>query len=95
MSDWEAIKDAVLDGIHAANIRYEEWSRGWWVTDSGVEGPSTRDEVVHCEAVSETLEAHLRCELEAILAKTVAVSSPVQCREYSSELCMADPAGTP
>ena len=38
MLDWKAIKKAILDGIHAANVRYEEWSRGWWVTDSGVEG---------------------------------------------------------
>ena len=38
MPDRESIKDAILDGIHAANVSYEEWSRGWWVTDSGVEG---------------------------------------------------------
>ena len=38
MPDSESIKEAILDGIHAANVRYEEWSRGWWVTDSGVEG---------------------------------------------------------
>ena len=38
MPDSEAIKKAILDGIHAANVRYEEWSSGWWVTDSGVEG---------------------------------------------------------
>ncbi len=38
MPDREAIKEAILDGIHTANVRYEGWSRGWWVTDSGVEG---------------------------------------------------------
>ena len=38
MPDKEAIKEAILDGIGAANVRYEVWSRGWWVTDSGVEG---------------------------------------------------------
>ena len=38
MPDSESIKKAILDGIHEANVLYEEWSRGWWVTDSGVEG---------------------------------------------------------
>lgn len=38
MPDGKAIKNAILDGIHEANVRYEKWSRGWWVTDSGVEG---------------------------------------------------------
>ena len=33
-----ALRDAILNGVHSANIDYEEWSNGWWVTDSGVEG---------------------------------------------------------
>ena len=32
------IRDAILDGVHTANVEYEEWSNGWWVTDSAVEG---------------------------------------------------------
>ena len=38
MPDSKSIKKAILAGIHEANVRYEKWSRGWWVTDSGVEG---------------------------------------------------------
>lgn len=32
------LRDAILTGVHAANVEYEEWSNGWWVTDSAVEG---------------------------------------------------------
>ena len=32
------LSDAILKGVHSANVEYEKWSRGWWVTDSGVEG---------------------------------------------------------
>ena len=32
------IRDAILAGIETANVRYEKWSRGWWLNDSGVEG---------------------------------------------------------
>lgn len=38
MPDRKAIKKAILDGIHAVNVRYEKWSRGLWVIDSGIEG---------------------------------------------------------
>ena len=34
----EDIKDAILQGVRKANVDYEQWSRGWWVSDSGVEG---------------------------------------------------------
>ena len=34
----EAVVDAALRGIASANARYEEWSKGSWVCDSGVEG---------------------------------------------------------
>lgn len=33
-----AIRDAILTGIQTANVEYEKWSNGWWITDSGVEG---------------------------------------------------------
>ena len=33
-----AIEKAILDGVQTANKRYEKWSRGGWVSDSGVEG---------------------------------------------------------
>ena len=29
---------AALDAIQAANTKYESWSNGWWLIDSGVEG---------------------------------------------------------
>lgn len=35
----EAIRMAVMEGVQAANTRYETWSRGGWLTDSGAEGP--------------------------------------------------------
>ena len=34
----EQVIEAVLEGTAAANQSYEQWSNGWWVTDSGVEG---------------------------------------------------------
>lgn len=34
----DAVVDAVLRGIATANVRLEDWSRGAWVTDYGVEG---------------------------------------------------------
>lgn len=33
-----AIREATLEGVQAANVEYEKWSGGWWVTDSGIEG---------------------------------------------------------
>ncbi|MYK33307.1 MAG: hypothetical protein F4051_16870 [Boseongicola sp. SB0670_bin_30] len=33
-----AIRRAILEGVQAANVEYEKWSCGWWVTDSGIEG---------------------------------------------------------
>ena len=38
MAGRRVIRDAILDGVHTANVKYEKWSNGWWVTDSGVEG---------------------------------------------------------
>lgn len=32
------IRDAILQGVRKANVDYEQWSRGWWVGASGVEG---------------------------------------------------------
>lgn len=32
------VVDAVLRGIDSANVRFEEWSKGSWVSDYGVEG---------------------------------------------------------
>ena len=34
----KVIRDAILEGVQTANVEYEKWSNGWWVTDSGVEG---------------------------------------------------------
>ena len=31
------IENALLEGVQDANRKYERWSRGWWLTDSGVE----------------------------------------------------------
>ena len=44
-----AIGNAILDGVQVANRRYESWSRGGWLTDSGVEGHvvSTIGEKLH------------------------------------------------
>ena len=38
MTARETIKDTILQGVQEANEEYEEWSNGWWLTDSGVEG---------------------------------------------------------
>ena len=38
MPSSKAIRSAIFAGIRAANVEYEKWSNGWWVTDSGVEG---------------------------------------------------------
>ena len=44
-----AIENAILDGVQVANRRYEKWSRGGWLSDSGVEGHvvSTVGEKLH------------------------------------------------
>ena len=44
-----AIRNALLDGVKEANRRYEKWSRGSWLSDSGVEGHvvSTICETLH------------------------------------------------
>ena len=34
----KVIRNAILEGLRAANVEYEQWSNGWWVNDSGVEG---------------------------------------------------------
>ena len=31
------IRQAIFAGIRAANVKYESWSNGWWLTDSGAE----------------------------------------------------------
>ena len=36
----EAIGTAIMEGVQTANRRYEAWSRGGWLTDSGAEGPA-------------------------------------------------------
>ena len=36
----EAIGNAIMEGVQAANRRYEAWSRGAWLTDSGADGPA-------------------------------------------------------
>lgn len=38
MPDRRVLRNAILNGVHTANVEYEEWSNGWWVTDSAVEG---------------------------------------------------------
>ena len=38
MPDRKSISNAILTGIQTANVEYEKWSNGWWITDSGVEG---------------------------------------------------------
>ncbi len=38
MPSSKAMRSAIFAGIRAANVEYEKWSNGWWVTDSGVEG---------------------------------------------------------
>ena len=38
MVDRRAMRNAILDGVQVANRRYEKWSRGGWLSDSGVEG---------------------------------------------------------
>lgn len=36
----EVIGKAIMEGVQAANRRYETWSGGGWLTDSGAEGPA-------------------------------------------------------
>ena len=38
MPEREAIRKAILAGIHDANVLYEEWTGELWIVDSGVEG---------------------------------------------------------
>ena len=38
MPNRSAIRGAILQGVRKANLDYEQWSRGWWLSDSGVEG---------------------------------------------------------
>ena len=38
MAGGTTIGEAIFAGIEAANVKYEELSNGWWLTDSGVEG---------------------------------------------------------
>ena len=38
MPDKKTIRKAIFAGTRSANVKYEKWSDGWWVTDSGVEG---------------------------------------------------------
>ncbi len=38
MPDRKAIAVAIHRGTRDANRKYETWSSGWWLTDSGVEG---------------------------------------------------------
>lgn len=52
MIDRQAIGEAIMEGVQAANRRYEAWSRGGWLTDSGAEGPTV-------EAVGEKLHGAL------------------------------------
>lgn len=49
VADRRAIRNAILDGVQVANRRYENWSRGGWLSDSGVEGHvvSTIGEKLH------------------------------------------------
>ena len=44
-----AVERAILDGVQIANKRYEKWSRGGWLSDSGIEGHvvSTVGEKLH------------------------------------------------
>ena len=45
----------MLDGVQVANTRYENWSRGGWLSDSGVEGHvvSTIGEKLHGQIAGE------------------------------------------
>ena len=45
------IIEAVHEGTADANQRYEKWSNGWWVTDSGVEG-------LMVAGIAETIHKH-------------------------------------
>ena len=45
------IVDAINEGIVAANRKYEGWTNGYWVTDSGVESL-----MVNC--IAESLHKH-------------------------------------
>ena len=38
MPNRTAIRQAIFAGIRAANVKYESWSNGWWLTDSGAHG---------------------------------------------------------
>lgn len=55
------IIEAVHEGASVANARYESWSNGSWVTDSGVEGLMV---TYIAEAVSECQAKHESLDLE-------------------------------
>ena len=38
MPSRKTIREAIFTGTKSANVKYEKWSNGWWLTDSGVEG---------------------------------------------------------
>ncbi len=37
MPSRKTIREAIFAGTRSANVKYEELSNGWWLTDSGVE----------------------------------------------------------
>ena len=61
----EQIVEGILKGTAKANARYEKWSNGWWVTDSGVEGLMVAS---IAEALHRRQEAHESVLMEMSMA---------------------------
>ncbi|MDE2808462.1 MAG: hypothetical protein OXN90_08590 [Gemmatimonadota bacterium] len=62
----DEIVEGILEGAAAANAKYERWSNGWWVTDSGVEGLMTAS---IAEALHERQEEDERILMELSIAE--------------------------
>ena len=62
---WAQIVEGILEGTSKANTRYEEWSNGWGVTDSGVEGLMVAS---IAEALHERKELHESILMELSMA---------------------------
>ena len=86
-----AIEKAILVGVQDANKRYEKWSRGGWVSDSGVEGHvvSTVAEKLH-GVVSGMGSIELEVPFGSILESSGAESPPGRPRKNLNARNRAD-----
>ena len=57
------VAKVALGAINSANVKYEMWSKGWWVGDSGVEGLMTAN-IAEALALIQENDESLVMELE-------------------------------